>query len=167
MAADMDTWLEIARFLLIGHWYGTLVTVAVLVVLYWLHKLLLRYPLLDTLFPWCCDEWWCAGWRPEVMGKFKQCHLGLDFSGQAPNMCIITAVPVLEMEAAEGALEGVPFQTPRRMQSLEGAMNDNLKLRFLRDILFFHYELGNRRRDDIVIKQPTFRTPGCSIGADN
>jgi hypothetical protein len=28
MAADMDTWLEIARFLLIGHWYGTLVTVA-------------------------------------------------------------------------------------------------------------------------------------------
>jgi hypothetical protein len=38
-------------------------------------------------------------------------------------------VPVLEMEAAEGALEGVPFQTPRRVQSLEGAMNDNLKLR--------------------------------------
>ena len=72
------------------------------------------------------------------------------------------------MEAAEGALEGVPFQTPRRVQSLEGAMNDNLKLRFLRDILFFHYELGNRRRDDVVIKQPTpLRTPGCSIGADN
>ena len=47
------------------------------------------------------------------------------------------AVPVLEMEAAEGALEGVPFHTPRRVQSLEGAMNDNLKLRFLRDILFF------------------------------
>jgi len=38
-------------------------------------------------------------------------------------------VPVLEMEAAEGALEGVPFQTPRRVQSLEGAMNDNLNLR--------------------------------------
>jgi hypothetical protein len=47
-------------------------------------------------------------------------------------------MPVLEMEAAEGALEGVPFQTPRRVQSLEGAMNDNLKLRFLRDILLFH-----------------------------
>ena len=89
----MDTWLEIACFLLIGHWYGTLVTVAVLAVLYLLHKLLLRYPLLDTLFPWCCDEWWCAGWRPEVMGKFKQCHLGLDFSGRAPNMCITTQCP--------------------------------------------------------------------------
>ena len=67
--------------------------VAVLVVLYLLHKLLLRYPLLDTLSPWCCDEWWCAGWRPEVMGKFKQCHLGLDFSGRAPNMCITTQCP--------------------------------------------------------------------------
>ena len=86
----MDTWLEIARFLLIGHWYGALVTVGVLMVLYLLHKLLLRYPLLDTLFPWCCDNWWCAGWRPEVMGKFKQCHLELDFSGRAPNMCITT-----------------------------------------------------------------------------
>jgi hypothetical protein len=30
-------------------------------------------------------------------------------------------------------------------------MNDNRKLRSLRDILFFHYELGNRRRkwDDL------------------
>jgi len=90
------TWipgLKIARFLLIGHWYGTLVTVGVLIVLYLLHKLLLRYPLLDTLFPWCCDNWWCAGWRPEFMGKFKQCHLELDFSGRAPNMCITTQCP--------------------------------------------------------------------------
>ena len=89
----MDTWLEIARFLLIGHWYGTLVSVGALIVLYLLNKLLLRYPLLDTVFPWCCDNWWCAGWRPELMGKFKQCHLELDFSGQASNTCITTQCP--------------------------------------------------------------------------
>ena len=89
----MDTWLEVARFLLIGHWYGTLVTVGVLIVLYLLHKLLLRYPLRGTVFSWCCDNWWCAGWRPELMGKFKQCHLELDFSGRAPNMCITTQCP--------------------------------------------------------------------------
>jgi hypothetical protein len=130
--------LKIARFLLIGHWYGTLVTVGVLIVLYLLHKLLLRYPLLDTLFPWCCDNWWCAGWRPEFMGKFKQCHLELDFSGRAPNMCITTQCPCWKWKRPKVHWKAYLFQTPRRVQSLEGAMNDNLKLRFLRDILFFH-----------------------------
>ena len=68
------------------------------------------------------------------MGKFKQCHLELDFSGRAPNMCITTQCPCWKWKRS--ALESVSFQTPRRVQSLEGAMNDNLKLRFLRDILF-------------------------------
>jgi hypothetical protein len=61
---------------LIDHWYGTLVTVAVLVVLYLLRKLLLHGVATNGGAP---------GWRPELMAKFKQCHLGLNFSGQAPN----------------------------------------------------------------------------------
>jgi hypothetical protein len=78
----MDTWLEIARFLLIGHWYGTLVTVDVLIVLYLLHKLLLRYPLLDTLFPWCCDNWCAPAGGPNLWANSNNVTSNLISAGE-------------------------------------------------------------------------------------
>ena len=126
---------EIARFLLIGHWYGTLVTIGVLIVLYLLHKLLLHYPLLDTLFPWCCDNWWCAGWRPEFMGKFKQCHLELDFSGRAPNMCITTQCLCWKWKRPK--VHGRrTFSNAEAGAITRGAMNDDLHLRSAPFLIF-------------------------------